>query len=252
MSTRRALLVASPDIPNDVLPGARIDVENFADFLTSLEGGAWERAEIRQLFNPTKTELLQAVRELSWVDYAFLTFSGHGCHRVSRELSETSLKLTTNESCNVVEVNPRNDRHLLVIDACRAIVREPDRFIRSRLTAMANALPRTITREKARSLFEDAYSAADAGHAVIYSCKVGQAAGESQYGGYFSRSLVGVSSSWACSASPNEVLSVRSAFDLAQTKTFDLNAPQWAELEAGRRLRHFPLAVSVTPVPIYG
>jgi hypothetical protein len=254
MKTRRAILVASPDIPNELLPGARRDVENFADFLTSLEGGAWENAEISKLFNPTKAELLQTVRYASWLDYVFLTFSGHGCHRVGHELSETSLTLTATESCNVLEINPRNERHFLIVDACRAIVRETETegLIRRKMVLANAAMRPTITREQARALFDDAVAAADAGRVVAYSCQIGQAAGESQSGGVFSRSLVREAASWAYDAPSNAVLSAKEGFDLAQAKTYELNAPQRAELEAGRRLRHFPLAVSPNAQRVYG
>lgn len=251
MPTRRALLIASPDIPNETLPGARQDVYNFENFLLSLEGGAWDQDEITKLFNPTKTDLTQSVRAMAGSDYAFITFSGHGAHHVNNELNDTSLKLTRYESCYVFEVNPQNKRHTLIVNTCRAIVQITEEILKRAMFA-ANAARAEITRQQARALFDETFSAADEGRVIAYSCKVGQAAGESSSGGYFSRALVGEASAWANQAAAKQVLSVKDTFDLAQAKTYKVNAPQWPVLEAGRRLRHFPLAISVKPQYLYG
>jgi hypothetical protein len=251
MPTRRALLIASPDIPNDLLPGARQDVSNFETFLLSLEGGSWNRSEITKLFNPTKTDLLRAVYAMQGTDYAFITFSGHGAHHSSKELNDTSLQLTRVETCYVSEVNPQNERHTLIVDTCRALVQIKEELLK-RAFAANEAVGGKISVQQSRGLFDDAFAAADAGRVVAYSCQVGQAAGESASGGVFSRALVDEASAWATQASSRQVLSVKDAFTLAQTKTYRTNAPQLPVLEAGRRLRHFPFAVSLKPQSIYG
>jgi len=150
MPTRRALLVASPDA-HDLLPGARQDVSNYEDFLRSTEGGAWEHGEITKLFNPTKKNLFDAVSALSGYDYVFITFSGHGTHHVGKDLSESSVELNKYESCYVYEINPRNKRHLVVVDSCRAVVSITEELIKRSLTAL-NAAMTEITRDQSRRL----------------------------------------------------------------------------------------------------
>ena len=225
MPARRALLVASPDIPNDDLPGARQDVHNYESFLLSIEGGAWEAHEVSKLFNPSKADLLRNVSAMSAADYAFITFSGHGAHHVNNNLYETSLLLTASETCYVYEINPKNSRQFLVIDSCRAIVRLMSEALHSRAMAFANEARPVITRQQARALFDDSMIAADQGRVVAYSCKVGQTAGESAAGGVFSRALVNESAAWALNADPNRILPVKEAFDLAKTETYRINAP---------------------------
>ena len=251
MPTRRALLAASPDDSNSTLPGARQDVYNYEEFLLSIEGGAWEQNEIIKLFNPAKAEFLRSVASLSFADYVFIAFSGHGEHHVGKQLYETSLHLTATESCYVYEINPNNKRHFVAIDTCRAVV-SVKQVLDERVVAMANAARPQITRQQARALFDETFASAEEGRVVAYSCKVDQAAGETPSGGFFSKSLVDESAKWAMAARSMAVLSVRESFDLAQSKTYKLNAPQWPELHAGRRLHHFPFAISVKAQHLYG
>ena len=76
---RCAIIIESSHVANqDDLPGARLDAQNWKNFLGSELGGAWENNEIHLLPHPELEEVhayLQGYRN----DYVFLMFSGHGC-----------------------------------------------------------------------------------------------------------------------------------------------------------------------------
>lgn len=241
--TRQALLVASPNAGNQALPGARLDVENIKEYLLSTTGGAWEESEISTVLDPTKAQLDTALNKLRYVDYAFITFSGHGFHSVGRSQSETRICLTRTEECSVQDINPRNNRHFVVIDACRAIVRIQLNEERSMNFSRANAM-KYASRQDIRAAFDAAVMAAEMGRVVAYSCGINQSAGEdSTFGGVFSSELVSEASRWSISANPRAILHVPEAFRLAEAATYRKNAPQRPEIELGRRMYHFPFAL---------
>ena len=76
---RCAIIIESSHVANqDDLPGARLDAQNWKNFLGSELGGAWENNEIHLLPHP-ELEEVQAYLQGYRNDYVFLVFSGHGC-----------------------------------------------------------------------------------------------------------------------------------------------------------------------------
>ena len=76
---RCAIIIESSHVANqDDLPGARLDAQNWKDFLESELGGAWENNEIHLLPHPDLEEVQAYIRTYR-NDYVFLAFSGHGC-----------------------------------------------------------------------------------------------------------------------------------------------------------------------------
>ena len=75
---RRAILIESSNVTgHDDLPGARVDVTNWRNFLKSDLGGAWEDSEIVTLRKPASQEVdlqLNAGAD----GYCLVAYSGHG------------------------------------------------------------------------------------------------------------------------------------------------------------------------------
>lgn len=240
--TRRSLLIASPT-GSEYLHGAVRDIDNFREFLKSIAGGAWDDGEIVSLIDPKLSDVKANLLNMQNADYAFITFAGHGYHVKDATQSETRICLSPYETCAVHELNPRNKRHFVVIDSCRGIVSADILEERRNAFAAVNAKA-IIDREGARAAFDAAVTQAEEGRIVAYSCGINQSAGEvRQSGGIFSTALMGEAGRWALSANPRAVLDVNSAVTAAKKVTYDRNAPQMPELEAGRRLRYFPFAV---------
>jgi hypothetical protein len=239
--TRKAILIASPDTHYGPLPGAVLDVERFNDFLRSDYGGAWEEEEISILFGPSLKQVQEELAAAEDGDYVFISFSGHGEHCRSGSLNDTRLILTDSDRIFVYDLNPRNPRHLVVVDACRRVL---DTQTIVKLGALDEArLGPSTNRLACRKLFDRLVLEAEEGRVVMYSCDVNQAAGETRNGGFFSRFLVQKARAVCEASSEGGVIQVPDAFEMAKQETNLRNAPQRSVLEAGRRTRHFPFAV---------
>ncbi len=53
----------------------------------------------------------------------FISCSGHGEHRVGKGLDETVMYVKENETVSISSINPRNKRHLVIVDVCRKLIR---------------------------------------------------------------------------------------------------------------------------------
>jgi len=181
---------------------------------------------------------------MSGVDYAFVSFSGHGEHVAGGQLSETRVCLTSTEDCPVDAINPRNRRHFAVVDTCRTLVVIQDLVeVQSRMCALANAKT-FMSRAAVRAKFDEAVQAAEEGRVVVYSCKINQSAGDPPgLGGIFTSALIGEAGRMAIAATPGQVLSIPEVFAAAAAVTTRKNYPQQPELDEGRRRRSFPFAI---------
>jgi hypothetical protein len=112
---RKAILIESSNVNgyND-LPGARVDLANWVNFLKSNLGGAWEDSEIIALSKPSPTKVEMELRVDS-DSYCFVAFSGHG--------SDGSILL--DESCAggfpIASLTPKCLRGTLIVDSCRGV-----------------------------------------------------------------------------------------------------------------------------------
>lgn len=103
-------------------------------------------------------------------------------------------------------------------------------------------------RQSVRTLYDDKVMAAEEGRSFMWSCGIGQAAGETPDGGYFSQALLSKSVEWFRSrqhaSRASQALDVPSAFQLAREVVQTRHYPQAPVLENGRRMRSFPFAVA--------
>jgi len=244
MPTRRAILIESSQTKHGDLPGAREDVKNLRKYLLTNIGGAWVSSEIVILSTPSKSVVQSAIEDARKIDYVIMSFSGHGHHKVGKDLDETSLILNNHEEIPVHELNPCNDRGVLIVDACRGItpvlVEEKKSFFAK---AAASVLP--WTRAKFREYYDLAIAHADKGQSVLYSCNVEESAGDTPSGGLFSRSLIRCADNWGQlheTSTNRGVYTVRETFDCAAAAT-TTRRPQQHPQYNERRIRQFPFAV---------
>ena len=238
-------------MPNhDYLPGVKVDLENYSQFLKSNYGGAWEANEISIMDTPKKS-VLEAVLMLSrTADYVFITFSGHGEHLTGKGINETKICLNAEEDIAVYELNPRNKRHSVIIDACRTVRTITETKEKRALANQFSGAPYTV-RSKCRELFDGAVAASEEGRTVMYSCDINQIANEKTGGGgVFSEELVNSARGWAVNKAVEawrnvaDVLKMDEAFKYASAATYKLSAPQKPIYEPGRRHVHLPFAVA--------
>lgn len=229
---RRALIIGSPDAS---IPGVRIDMRNWQNFLISDTAGAWEKTEIQVLENPTRAILSVALNKLNIsVDYAFIAFSGHG--EVNQN-GQTVIHINDRESMPANALRGESLKQSIVIDCCRVpIVRKA--LVESSLTrimAMDGMTNRAVLRRK----FDSSIADCDPGLVRLYSCSIGQTAGESeQFGGYYSHSLMN-------SALPvSGVKTIRQAHQEAVAKVAQLRPNQTPTGEFPRSRSSFAFSVS--------
>lgn len=236
---KRAALIISASTKE--LPGAAADAEAWSAILAAPFGGAWRSDELSILSDPRPDILRQRVAKLAANDYALVCFSGHGF--ATRDHS--SIRGIDNYVCigdaelKLEELRPRVKRSLVIADACRGFhVLAED--IRKR-AAIAPLDP-----SAARLAYDRAIETSETGDCTIFGCGADEAAGESKLGGYFTRALQRTLRDWA-ERNPYrvslETLGADDAFAAAKAAIERDGIRQRPEYQAGRRLRHFPMAV---------
>jgi hypothetical protein len=239
---RCALLIEASEVPDeDVLLGAKADVKAYWEWLYSKPGGDWYGSEIKVLNTPTIGEVKKAIQLAGKIDYAFITFSGHGYHSSDLDLTKVCLR---DGRMTVRELIPDAARCTLVIDACRNVMSEI--FEKSFQLSLAEArrYARFAEERNFRQEFEDLVAKAEKGPVFLYSCDLNESAGESRRGGYFSRLLVEAGNAFGeNNTDSSKWFSVRGAFRQAAEATTRKNNQQHPQFEPGRRLVHFPFGV---------
>lgn len=243
---RKAFLIESAQLQGqDDLPGARIDISNWKNYLLSDEGGAWEPEEIQTFSKPSRTALLARLAQESLTDYVFIAFSGHGFHIKGKDLDESMICLNDTENVPVNAMNPGNPRCSFVIDTCRELLLEE-----AITTAFAaNEMIRSAEyRDRAayRGIFDAAVQMAERGIIRLFACDVDEAAGESpRSGGFYTTSLIRCCIDWHHGAptGASRYYSTSSAHSCAAMRTTQRQPQQHPQYNGGRRNNHFPLAV---------
>lgn len=228
---RKAILIDASNVSGQSdLPGARVDIQNWKNFLTSDLGGAWRTGDIVTLQKPTSAAL---DRELN-VDYdcyCFVAFSGHGCNGsvVLNEFLDTF---------SVAKLRPRSERGTLVVDACRGIEGARSYTFAEKITAVNESSERKVIMNSQggratafevygseayrvlvlanhRSAWESAFDSST-GIVDMLACSPGQAANEDpNAGGYYTSLLMQSADIWQSSASNATVHTTKEAHDYA-------------------------------------
>lgn len=243
--TRRAILIGAPSVKPE-LPGVTRDVEDIRNFLCSNKGGAWRQNEVLTLLDPTKMDVLKAIRESEDIDYVFITCSGHGEHQIGASSlgGQTVMHLNEKETISIDSVNPKNRRHLVVVDVCRNLVKITAKLEKA-LESLSLRLESTQYVDY-RKAFDDAVMNTSEGRIVAYSCDINQSAGDDGNGGVFTQALLDSPTQFRKHANNNYgIVDINQAFERAKSETYRINAPQSPVFNAGRRREFFPFAVIV-------
>ncbi len=203
---RKAILIESSNVKNQTeLPGARVDIANWKNFLKSDLGGAWEDSEIITLNKPYSSDVEENLKNHS-DGYCFVAFSGHGC--------DGSVVLNDHiDNFPVGSLKPKGSQGTLVIDSCRGLseainfsfdaklafanesahaVALNARLGRSVIFASSSELSKRLTLlqagvvSKFREKWEEHIKKNSNGIVEMVACSKGEAAGEDPLaGGYY-------------------------------------------------------------------
>lgn len=236
MKRKAILLAASPG--NNPIPGVFADMNAFSTYLKSNVGGAWASDEIICENNPTRDQIVRAVKEAITVDYTMVYFAGHG-EATKSELpwTETRMYLSSGETITEREINPGSPRCTLIMDCCLRMP-DPDE---GKLLTKTSMLSESINRgAEYHNLYMNNLSAAESGLVKIFVTKVGNAVADLHS---FTQHLLKDSNIWA--SNNRGILHLGEAVELAQNSMKLENSQQQPEYRGGRRLRHFPFAVKI-------
>ena len=178
---RKALLIGN----TSGLSGIKVDLENYAKFLKSPTGGAWNSNEIELKINPTRFDLLQTIKSIKNErhDYAVVFFSGHG-----GQIREVLLEINGNPEY-IVESELQNlaPRQLNIYDCCRGIIQiTTESFAMDSLTVNFSESIRTSIREKYNRRILQAIPQ----QASLYSCSSGQSSYDTANGAIYATNLI--------------------------------------------------------------
>ena len=228
--TRKAILLSSSQ-PSAPIPGVHTDIASWQLFLSSGPSGAWTHQEIVRLDNCDRDAALAAVRSAKGADYSLFVFAGQGeIRQGDLPWPEANILLSDGGSLSERELNSGTPRCTMVFDWSIRTSAEP-------APAGSEADQDGV---KCRNLFDQALEKAEGGLVKIYASTSDTAASQ---GPSFSRLLLRTAQEWA--SHNHGILSLQQAVSLVVEATQKTDPLLKAEYQGGRRLRHFPLAVSL-------
>jgi hypothetical protein len=242
-----AIIIATPNCPkHSKLPGATEDANTWQSFLRSPEGGAWEEKEIEIYSDPSKIllDMVLSNRKSLSLDYALLAFSGHGSYyKSTNNFTETRMLISDTDYLTENTFTIKARRELVIMDACREYGGE---LLVENMANMARAMEASAAIEdrfrRAREEFDKALSATPEGRSLVFSCDLNQTAHDISS---FTRFLISDGKRLAREARTVCTISIKEAFDAAETKPSEVNYPQKPIYQGQRRSTHFPFSVSV-------
>ncbi len=239
---RKAILIESSNVIGQRdLPGARVDVENWNNFLKGFLGGSWQASEINILRKPSSA-LVTAHLNVEADTYTFLAFSGHG--------EDGSVCLNEAEqSVPLGNLRPRSPRGTMIVDACRGVA--GGRYSFSTHVALANAREGTVIAFNARDgrstiqkeaktvlevygalslrgAWEQGFSSAT-GIVEMLACARGQGADEDpQAGGYYTSLLMESAEVWEKQRGTAKIHSTKEAHEYAKANLPAQQTPEYS------------------------
>jgi len=231
--TRKALLIMSPDEGKNFLASVATDKTNWTQYLQSAAGGGWRANEITVLGNPSASLVMSHVRLMQKVDYAFIAFSGHG--DVTGD-EDTRLHVSPNSTMKARELLTDIKRQTLVLDCCREKVAET--LVEARVfKASAESF---IDVSRARALFDMGIMDAGEYQAILYSCSVGQRAGDNEaVGGFYTGALIRAGQG----TQKGDVMRIREAHATARIAVTRRRSTQTPVADLPRSNPTFPFAI---------
>jgi hypothetical protein len=177
---RKALLFGN----SNGLSGVKLDIANFKKFLKSDFGGRWLDSEIIILMNPSKSELLNKIKDIKnqQPDYAFVLYSGHGAYT-----KETVLEINGNgDTVNESELKNIASRQISIFDCCRGVILQP--LFEDKTYSETIKLFDSYSR--LREKYDNRILQAIEQQVSLYACTIGQSSYDTEKGGIYSNSFL--------------------------------------------------------------
>jgi hypothetical protein len=230
---RKALLISSTNLN---IPDTFIleDLNNWRSFLKSPSGGGWFESddhEILTLINPSKNEILKEIKSISIVDFSIVLFIGEGYLKKDfLGFDEYFLYLKDNDEISERDLNPGNERCLIVFDTFRSYDSiNKNIFIDTDMSLVTNY----------RVAYENYLMQCEKGLIKIFPFNFKTFKSFS-----FSNILLNITESWI---NKNQgILKIDEAMELVDSYFIDNLSEEAPVYQGGRRLRHFPFAINLS------
>jgi hypothetical protein len=242
---RIALLIGAPGWENQTgfLPGVKLDIINYQNFLLSPTGGAWQMSEIVvPPLNPHLNSLLNFIGTLQ-ADYVVVIFSGHGSVDMN-----TGQQLVNVNPRQVVEMRylvPAAPKGLVLVDACRV-------YQGAGLSGLFGedyqSFSSVLSPVVARQYYEQQVAACVPGWTTLYACQPGQTSQDTSNGGNFSSMLLNSVNAWVHTPSRYVGLPASTAFKYVEHRLLE-QRPFWQQPQLiitptlAQQVHQFPFAL---------
>lgn len=231
--------------------GVYVDIENYRRLLTSPEGGLWDADDVLHLDRPTTKDVREWINRISWRDYVFVMFTGHGWY--SSADRDRILELKKGEQIASLELLKDARKRTLILDCCQKVHTESlmeKKAAQMTAFAAAEAL-RIADPQRCKKLFLESIEKAPEGIVTLTSCATGEVSTDDDArGGRYNGSVIECVDDWFQAQAKNrhahggESLSVVAAHECAAERTRRLSAgTQNPGVEKPRSLPYFPMAV---------
>ncbi len=194
---RVALLIGYPGEVGDerFLKGVEPDVHGWMRYLKSPVGGLWRESEIHLVWAPARAELQALLDQFrDQVDYAFVTFSGHGA--LSECKNDTLLQINRSEffSSALLEIAKRQT---ILLDCCREPVETEPRLGLEQVAVAADK-PKFPNPGLSRKAFDLAVGACSEMVLTAHACAPGECSYDDKFerGGVYTYELLEVLRNW--------------------------------------------------------
>lgn len=246
---RKALLIASEF--GGELQGVYKDINSLKSFMLSNIGGAWREDEIITLENPNYEETMQAIKGFDGIDYSFAFYAGHGFHAEGRQDFKNTLTcIPMNKSNSFGDTFSKRGFKItadtlapegvtkctVILDSCRGL---EDYKLPSKTVVAMESFRLDNSKEWYREKFDQLIEKAETGEVIIFSCNLGESAGENpEKGGIFTTALISNASSGSVPLTLDMVFN-NAKEDVKKASKSRQNPVMYG----GRRLHYFPFAI---------
>lgn len=246
---RKALIIGTPGdgVHNKKLPGVEVDLANYRRYLMSPLGGAWTDIEIVMMHSPTSQQIQEKLKTLREVDYAFVSFSGHGGYNTSTRSTHLELGPTDLFDSRLMKIGA--PKQTVVLDCCRERY-TPGIFESLIVRASLESLSEGLDPQKCRAAFDAHIGRCLPASIVLNACDIDETAGDDpQLGGLYSASLIEAAEDFAKEAHHrtswgNAILDVPDAHARAAQKVRnESDSRQNPTINQPRVSTYFPFAV---------
>lgn len=201
MIKRRIIIITNPGEIGDehYCEGVYRDKDNYITYFKQPYGGLYNDSEIKYFDKPSKAaiELELKSHKTDSIDMSIVVFCGHGWY--SSVSKSNIICLNKTESIDSLDLRKDYKKRLIILDSCREVhdtylLEEKSRSFSDILKATAG---KQLNADSCKYNYNKTIEECSDQLIILYGCSVNEVCGDdSQFGGYYSSSLLMASKDW--------------------------------------------------------